>query len=67
MNNKSFENAICKIQGHAEEDLTNLEKASVRMFKLPIAPGAVAGGAAINPEPERTLSFFEKSQKKARV
>jgi len=65
VNNKHFENAICKIQGHAEADLTNLEKAAVQMFKLPIAPGAVAGGAAINPEPEGTLSFFEKSQKES--
>ena len=65
VNNKHFENAICKIQGHAEADLTNLEKAAVQMFKLRIAPGATAGGAAINPEPEGTLSFFEKSQKES--
>ena len=49
VNNKYFENAICKLQGRAEADLTNLEKAAVQMFKLTIAPGAVAGGAAINP------------------
>ena len=43
VNNKHIENAICKIQGQAEADLTNLEKAAGQMFKLPIAPCAVSG------------------------
>ena len=29
VNDRNFENAICKIQGNAEADLTNAEKAAV--------------------------------------
>ena len=60
VNNKAFENAIVKIQGHAEIDLTASEKAAVSMFKIPTTARATEV-AVILPAPQ--LSFFERAQK----
>jgi len=62
VNNKHFENGIVKIQGHAEIDLTNLEKAAVSMFKIPTEASAAAAAAAVTPP---QLSFFERAHKES--
>ena len=49
VNNRVFENAIVKIQGNAEGDLTNIEKSAVAIFKIPTTEAPVA--AATPPTP----------------
>ena len=57
INDRNFENAICKIQGNAEADLTSAEKAAVQIFKILTVPANPAAAAAQPPQ----VSFFNKS------
>ena len=63
VNNRAFENAIVKIQGNAEGDLTNIEKAAVAIFKIPTTAAPVA--AATPPPPQ--LSFFQRAQQESEL
>ena len=63
VNDKTFENAIVKIQGNAEVDISNHEKAAVAIFKIPTAPAPLAAAAPATPE----ASFFQRAQQQSEL
>ena len=64
VNNKAFENAIVKIQGHAEIDLTPSEKVAVSMFKIPTTARSTEVAVTL-PAPQ--LSFLKELKRLAKT
>ena len=61
VNDKAFENAIVKIQGNAEGDLSTHEKAAVAIFKIPTTAAPAAAAEPATPD----VSFFQRAQQRS--